>query len=531
MKSLIISICLLLGGVTFGCAQKKASAKLQKKNNVQVQLAHKKDSLLLDSVLKKANAGDAVAQNTMGTYYYVGKHVKNDYSMSAKWFALSAKKNNADAIGNLGLCYQKGNGVKKDSVMALNLYRKSVEAGNTDLLKKRMSNAGKDGPFDYIFVAQCYEQGSGVSKDMEKAINAYESAAKLSSSDGAREAALYYYNRNNYDKSAPLLKQAVKAGEEECLYPYAVSLKKGLGMDTDKQQASVYMIKAAQSGNHLAQNDLGTMYLKGEGVAKSESSAYSWYRESSVDVPWAMWNAGLCCLNGYGTDVNYDQALYWFADAAQSAPAFMKNFKSKLQTKEDAGWAGTSFIDYINGMKYFVINKNFDDAEKSFKLVEKAKNMAGTTMLGVCYNSKDWKKYNQKKAVKYFTEASDAGDVKAKFLLAKMYEEGNGVTKDADKALKMITEASDAGYAPAQSYLGDMYFEGKGVEHSDLAAAQCYSKAYKNGGISSSSLKRLADYYEQGKGGLKKDVKMAKKLNTKAMKQDSEKALLNSVND
>nr|MBP7473037.1 sel1 repeat family protein [Prevotella sp.] len=371
----------------------------------------------------------------------------------------------------------------------------------------------------------CLQNGIGTKKNIEKAAEYYEMAIKMRSTDGIREAALLYYAQKNYAKSSSLLKQAVNGGGTECIYPYAESLKMGYGMDVNKQQAAIYMLKAAQEGNHIAQNELATMYMKGEGAAKSESSGLNWYKEASVEVPWAQWNAGVCYVDGIGAKVSYDEALLWIADAVQNVKAFGKMFKDKLSTKEDKGWGGLPFVDYVNGVKAYS-EKKFDDAETSFKLVEKKKMIDATTMLGVCYNSKDWKKYNVKKAVKYFTTAMESGDSKAKFLMSKLYEEGNGVEKDAAKALKLLMDASDAGYALAQSYLGDMYFEGRGVERSDLAAVQCYQKAMKNGYISSSSLKRLAEYYSKGNGGLRKDENMAKKLVAKATKTDAMENLI-----
>jgi hypothetical protein len=67
----------------------------------------------VDSLRKKAEAGDAESQSSLGTFYQQGLGVKKDLVEAVKWYRKAADQNYADAQCNLGLAYQQGLGVKK----------------------------------------------------------------------------------------------------------------------------------------------------------------------------------------------------------------------------------------------------------------------------------------------------------------------------------------------------------------------------------------------------------------------------------
>ena len=46
--------------------------------------AQKKDSIEVHTLLAKAKQGNSEAQNTLGTYFYLGKKVKQNYEVALK---------------------------------------------------------------------------------------------------------------------------------------------------------------------------------------------------------------------------------------------------------------------------------------------------------------------------------------------------------------------------------------------------------------------------------------------------------------
>jgi hypothetical protein len=84
----------------------------------------------LDAIKKKAEQGDADAQNDLGVKYANGEGVTKDEAEAVNWVRKSAEQGNAQAQFMLGGMYYKGQGVAKDEVEAVNWWRKSAKQGN-----------------------------------------------------------------------------------------------------------------------------------------------------------------------------------------------------------------------------------------------------------------------------------------------------------------------------------------------------------------------------------------------------------------
>ena len=99
----------------------------------------------LERTKRLANDGDSMAQNNLGSMYYNGEGVPQDYKEAAKWYRKSAEQGDADAQSNLGYMYYIGTGVIEDyvtayawvSVAKANGNAKSVKA--LDILTKKMT--------------------------------------------------------------------------------------------------------------------------------------------------------------------------------------------------------------------------------------------------------------------------------------------------------------------------------------------------------------------------------------------------------
>jgi TPR repeat protein len=69
---------------------------------------------LLQSLIDNANKGDADAQFWLGTMYYDGKGVPQDYKEAVKWFTMAAEQGHAYAQLYLGRIHYNGDGVPQD---------------------------------------------------------------------------------------------------------------------------------------------------------------------------------------------------------------------------------------------------------------------------------------------------------------------------------------------------------------------------------------------------------------------------------
>ena len=103
---------------------------------------------------KKAEAGDASAQNYLGAVYDNGVGRPQDSAKAVKWYRLAADQGIANAQFNLGVMYNDGEGVPKDFAEAVKWFRKAAEQGRA----KAQYNLGL-----------MYAKGEGVPKDLVQA--------------------------------------------------------------------------------------------------------------------------------------------------------------------------------------------------------------------------------------------------------------------------------------------------------------------------------------------------------------------------
>lgn len=152
---------------------------------------------------KAAEQGQKYAQCNMGVDYEFGHGVIQDYDEAAKWYRKSAEQDYSDAQYRLGNCYYFGKGVPKDYAEAVIWYRKAADQGHLDalctwadccfngigtpkdevvavrLIKKAL-DIDREGKRDDIRynLGVCYENGFGVSEDINEAIKWYKEAAE-----------------------------------------------------------------------------------------------------------------------------------------------------------------------------------------------------------------------------------------------------------------------------------------------------------------------------------------------------------------
>ena len=178
------------------------------------------------------------------------------------------------------------------------------------------------------------------------------------------------------------------------------------------------LLQLAESGDAEAQYQLGCMYYYGEGVEQDCYKALEWFTKSAdQDHPAANGMCGECYMNGEGTAQDTNKSAVYFSKGAN---------------------LGDVYSQYRIGWIF-------------------------------------WKTENYTDAIPYLEQATDAGDVDAKCLLAKSYYNGFGVPVDKVKALELFEDAAYTGYAEAQYLTSICYGFGYGTDV-DLDQAYYYCK-------------------------------------------------------
>jgi TPR repeat protein len=177
----------------------------------------------------------------------------------------------------------------------------------------------------------------------------------------------------------------------------------------------------------MAAMALGYMYLNGLGAAQDIDEALRlFWRAGSAGVPDAYADGGLVYMNA--NPPNYPEAARWFERAVP---------------------LGHSDADFYLGYMY-------------------------RQGLGV--------QRNPYRAVQLLQRAYKSGDLQANFLLAVMYQTGEGgLRRDPAAAVEMLAASAAAGDPYAQVELGNCFYNGVGVAANHGSAALWYFKAAQTG--------------------------------------------------
>lgn len=118
-------------------------------------------------LIARAAADDQTAAFQLGTLYYTGIGVAQDYLAAVKWLTKAAKAGNADAACELGMLYETGSYADTppaNPAAAAPWYAEAAAHGN--------------GCGDFLLAA-LYQAGTGVTKDPVKAAQLFAQAASL----------------------------------------------------------------------------------------------------------------------------------------------------------------------------------------------------------------------------------------------------------------------------------------------------------------------------------------------------------------
>lgn len=102
-----------------------------------------------NSVKKKAENGDAMAQYDMGTRYNFAKGVSKDMTKAMYWYKKSAEQGFAPAQYNLGCCYENGWEIEKNGSEAFKWYSEATKSEFAPALYN---------------LSVCYKDGVGTNK-------------------------------------------------------------------------------------------------------------------------------------------------------------------------------------------------------------------------------------------------------------------------------------------------------------------------------------------------------------------------------
>ncbi len=177
--------------------------------------------------LELANEGDSAAMNNYACEL-------SDSKEKAEWFQKAADEGENYGMWNIAKLYKNGTGVEKDINKAIEYFTKSANRGNTGAM---------------MDLARMYRRGDGVEQNGDLAIEWFEKAAAKDETDAILALAEIY--------------------------------SEGDAFPIDMDKAIHYYKTAAEKDNTTALLKLGEIYENGTGVLKNKDKAIYWYRKAA----------------------------------------------------------------------------------------------------------------------------------------------------------------------------------------------------------------------------------------------------------
>ncbi len=226
-------------------------------DRVERALQDVKQSPLIESILQKAQQGDAEAQTNLGWRYIRGDGVPQDDKEAVKWFQKAADQGQKVAMAFLSLCYTNGDGVPKNPQKAKELWNKANVNGIAETRKRKNRNVRM---FGAIAAPSTFK---GV---VSSVLGAMFSPIGWIIRGTAKEC-LCESRKFEISECCDIL---------ECDELYQMS-----DVPQDFTEAITRYQQAAELGDPKAQSFLGFCYANGAGVIKDVAEAIKWYQKAA----------------------------------------------------------------------------------------------------------------------------------------------------------------------------------------------------------------------------------------------------------
>ncbi|MDX7826431.1 tetratricopeptide repeat protein [Aeromonas caviae] len=230
------------------------------------------------------------------------------------------------------------------------------------------------------------------------------------------------------------------------------------------------LLAKAESGDPIAQFNLGVKYRAGREVEQNDKEAIRWFSKSAKQgYASAQCNLGWMYRNGYGVQQNDSEAITWYRKAAE---------QDNAQAINNLGWMHHTG----RGVK-----KNIKEAINYYRKAADLNNADAQNNLGAIYETGRYVEKNDNTAINYYRKAAEKGHKTAQHNLGLKYYLGRGVVKNYREAAKWYQKAAEQGDVDAQYMLGKMYEKGLGIKKSERDAFSWYHKAAEQGNADAQS--------------------------------------------
>ncbi|MDA7916336.1 hypothetical protein N9B94_03790 [Verrucomicrobia bacterium] len=485
--------------------------------------------------MKKADAGDPVAQNSLGSAYQAGKGLNQDPDKAFDWYQKAAEQDLPLAQYNLGFCYYRGTGVKQDFQEALLWIGKAASQGfaiaqyaiagfyyrgsgglpvNYDeAFFWYQKSAGQGYPAAQYLLGLMFFHGHGVEQNYVRATAWFDLASRGGDKGAlaAREKSTQFLDGEQSFSALQLAANFKKISEEEAKGP-----EPSLGLDRfptssgvlvtgSKKQEAINAPPPLRMGpadpDHLtipvAPPTLATPASIEPVQPEAESPGFlsnlkklfiapKDSKPGTATLPPSTPPVTTIDPNGLPTMKVVPKAKI------DLPPSLLKGQDlATLLAKAKTGDLDAQFqIGLIYSKGSQGVKQDYRTALQWLTTAADAGQVAAQRALGLLFLHGRGVSKNLTLSVQRFGQAALSGDTESQYLLGTIYEKGDDL-----ESARWYRMAADKGHAPSQNALGQMNASGQGIDQNYVEAAKWLELASKQGGVGAlTQLKNLHQF-------------------------------------
>lgn len=426
--------------------------------------------------MEEAAARDFVpAIYHLSQFYFFGIGVRRNYRKSLSMLKYAAEGGFREAVHAYGRRLQFGQHCACNEAKGLRLIDQAVRMGVGDaalhlalcyLVGKGVPNADADKFRRYLKEAVRLGQGDeafSLAQRLEKeesptaALNIYLILADSGYVPAMSCAAFLLKAMQETAAALHLFRKGARLGDADCLAGYAEMVEESGDDGRTCRKAFRLWQRAAAAGSEYAEFKVAYGYDLGKGVRRNAGKANELYRAflEKVENAVAAYNLAHNYYWGYGTKVNYEQAVHYFRMA------------HRLGDHDAALWLGRCYADGLG------VETDENEALHLFTEAAEHGNIRAMRELARVYY---FREQNQKAAALWWRKGAEAGSAQCMFDYSLCLDEGHGVRRNYRKSLEWLRKGAELNHAECYGSLGWHYFRGKGVKRDYAEAVACFRR-------------------------------------------------------
>jgi len=270
-----------------------------------------------------AEQGDMFGQAIIGTMYYRGDGVKQDYVVAAKWLKSAAEQGDRDSQKQFGNMFHNGEGVSQDYVRAYKWLTIAADRGDEDAVP------ALDQLEPLMTIAQ-ENQGKKLAKEWKEANLIEVPYAVLS---GKPSDNYVFELKNRFIRGLPMNRFGAEHGEAISQLYLGLAYLNGVGEPQNNETAIHWIQKAAAQGYQPAQSELALLYYDGVHTTQDHEQAMQWFRKAAEQGnAQAALMLGIGYAKGEGVRQNFVHAYKWLTVSNQLGVRLALEVRNKIQS-------------------------------------------------------------------------------------------------------------------------------------------------------------------------------------------------------